>query len=171
MAHVFKQGPIPTLVAVVTTMHNGIVNSAPVTWFTPCSYTPAMIMVALKKDNDTIKNIEDTEEFVIQTVEETCFQDVHNMAKTLPRTESELDQDNVNVATVDSKKVKVPRLNIAVQWYECKLVTIREIGDTHKQVFAEVVNHGTDKSNPLLYCTQSLYLMCSTGEFVEAEKY
>ena len=157
MMDVFKRGPLPTLVAVVTTEHNGVVNAAPVTWFTPCSYEPPMLMVALKKGRDTIKNIEATRQFVLQTVPFEHAQKVHNLARQLPYGQSEVEYEGLEV--VKSQTVSVPRLKMAVQWFEC-FVDPRAImchGNTHVQVVAQVMNTDVrelvsgDEELPLLY--------------------
>jgi len=140
MMDVFKRGPLPTLVAVVTTKYNGVVNAAPVTWFTPCSYDPPLLFVALKREKDTLKNIVETGEFVLQTVPFKNVQSVHNLARNLPRDESEVEYEGLDV--VESSKIDVPRLTIAVQWFECRVdpLTIHTWGKTHAQVIASVLN-------------------------------
>jgi len=157
MMDVFKRGPLPTLVSVVTTVHNGAVNAAPVTWFTPCSYDPPMVFVALKRKSDTFKNIEEHGQFVLQTVPFKFAQKVHNLAKSLPREESEIVHEEL--WTVKSKLIEVPRLAIAVQWFECRAEPsmIQLVGETHAQVIACVLEHnarvleGENEELPLLY--------------------
>jgi len=147
-----KKGPLPTLVAVVTTKYNGVVNAAPVTWFTPCSYEPPRLALATKVESDTSANIRDTGQFVLQTVPFTDAQVVHNLARKLSRGESEVEYEGLEV--VKSEFVDVPRLKIALQWFECRLEQVISC-DTHYLWIAEVLNSeipeiGSEEI-PLLY--------------------
>ena len=140
---IFKVGPLPMTVGVITTLHGlhgDVVNAAPVTWFTPVSYEPPLMLIALKREKDSKKNIEEMGEFVLQTVPFDCIQKVHNLARGLPRNESEVEYEGLEV--VKSKHVHVPRLKIALQWFECIVnpMTIHTWGLTHAQIIGRVLN-------------------------------
>jgi len=169
--HIFSEGPFPTLVYVVTTIYKDVVNACPVTWCTPCSYNPPLFMVSIKKGKDTAFNILQNHEFVLQTVSFKHFQEVHNLAKTLERDVSELVIDDLR--TVDTLFTGIPRLDIAINWYECKtsLGMINNYGKTHFQVTGEVLSSGYNyqQQDPLLYHGQRLY--SGSCKILEAEPY
>ena len=89
----------------------------PVTWFTPCSYDPPLLLNA-RNGKDTLKNIVETGEFVLQTVLLKNVQSVHNLARNLPRDGQKLSMKHW---MSESSKIDVPRLTIAVQWFEVGL--------------------------------------------------
>ncbi len=172
-AHVFKQGPFPSLVGVVTTLYGDTVNVAPVTWWTPCSYEPPLIMMAIKKDNDTFKNILFTKEFVIQTVKQGLHNDVHQCAKSLPRDVSELTICKTMICT-ESNALKTPRIEQARDWYECVLWDVRYMVESHAYVFGKVVDYGkTSLPLVLMYEGGRKYSLKDTVYYdgVEAEEY
>ena len=134
----FKDGPFPTLVAVVTTLYKGVVNATPITWFTPCSYEPPLLFMALKQKCDTLANLRSDREFVLQTVPYVYAQEVHNLAAPCPRDKSELNRDNLKV--IMSKEVVPPRLEIAQEWFECTVTNIFGGGySSHSFILAEVL--------------------------------
>jgi len=157
--HIFAEGPFPNLVYVITTVFKDVVNACPVTWCTPCSYNPPAFMVAIKRGKDTFANILDSHEFVLQTVPAKNYQEVHNLAKTLEADESELHIDNLK--TRDSLFLYTPRLEIAVNWYECEtdVDMINSYGTTHFQVIGKVVSsgHNYQATEPLLYQGERIY--------------
>lgn len=172
---ILKKGPYPTLVAVVTTIHKGIVNAAPITWFTPCSYDPPLMMICVKRGSDTLENIIDNHQFILQTVPYEYAFSIHKMAKKLPRERSEL-YCTPSIEIITSDIVSVPRLSIANQWYEC--ISGRRdkstVGKTHVQIIGRIVNdHAgsfseTDKH--LLYCGGLTYT-CNGEDIVEVDPY
>jgi flavin reductase (DIM6/NTAB) family NADH-FMN oxidoreductase RutF len=153
MNNLFKQGPFPTLVAVITTQYGDITNAAPVTWFMPCSYDPPMIMVALKNKSDTLANIIENREFVIQFFNWWLAQDVHNLAKTLPRDVSELEGSDFH--TEDTPGLKVKRIEEAYAYYGCMLDQVIKPIYTHSGhtvvTGAVICAEHYEREVPLLY--------------------
>ena len=124
---------VPRPIAFVSTKSNdGILNLAPFSYFNGVCSNPPTVMFApsrrgydgLKKD--TLNNIQNTKEFVINIVSEeisdqmvTCSTDYDN----------EVDEFEVSGLTpVDCVKVNPPRLKESQISFECKLNTIFEIG-------------------------------------------
>ena len=124
---------VPRPIAFVSTKSNdGILNLAPFSYFNGVCSNPPTVMFApsrrgydgLKKD--TLNNIQNTKEFVINIVSEeisdqmvTCSTDYDN----------EVDEFEVSGLTpVDCVKVNPPRLKESKISFECKLNTIVEIG-------------------------------------------
>ena len=131
----FKEWFCPTIVFVVTTMYKGVTNGAPITWVTPVSYDPLSLMISVKQESDTAKNILDNGKFMLQTVPPYVFQEVHNMAAPYPRTISEPVDQGLEI--VKENVLSVPRLSIAVDFFECFTDRIMETGD-HYQIFADI---------------------------------
>ena len=175
MENVFKENPFPTVVAVITTKYGTTVNAAPVTWFTPCSYDPPLIMVALKSDSDTLANMLPKKEFVIQTMPSDCSDVVHILAKKLPRNKSELElTDGKLRPALNSVKVKVPRLANALQWYECRLWAVSTLVESHTYVYGQVLHYGenmSDHSNVLMYCGGLTYGQFDVNKTWEVKPY
>jgi flavin reductase (DIM6/NTAB) family NADH-FMN oxidoreductase RutF len=140
----FKNGPFPALVVVVTTMHEGITNAAPITWFSPISYDPPLLVISVKKESDTSQNIIENEKFVVQTVPYFLAQKVHNMAKSYPRNVSELEEQGLEF--VKETIISVPRLEQANDWFECDLNMWSSLGKDHYQFVGEVVNYKINNS-------------------------
>lgn len=142
--NVFKHGPYPAVVAVVTTLYMGIVNAAPITWFSPISYDPPYLMISVKKESDTAQNIIDSNKFTLQTVPYYVAQQVHNMAYDYPRDVSEIEMTKKSLHTHQlsvekSNVLSVPHLTLAHNWYECISKSMHTIGNDHYQFVGEVV--------------------------------
>ncbi len=172
--NIFKEGPFPALVGVITTLYEGTINAAPFTWFTPCSYDPPLLMVALKEETDTLKNILLNKEFVLQTMPDHYCNEVHQCAKKLPRNVSELD--HVDLGYKASSVVSPPRLFGAAQWYECVFVPpVVSMAKSHKCIFGEVVASGSYKNmgriDVLMHLGENKYARGSTQPQLIPERY
>ena len=167
----FKDKLLPTLVSVVTTMYEGVVNAAPITWFSPCSYDPPLIMLAIKYNSDTLINALKEREFVLQTFPVYDAQEVHNLARRLPRNESEIDESDFTLTK--SEKVKVPRITECKEWYECKVIQKgHTYSKTHCIIIGKVLSNGkNNKSSTLLYKGGLAYSGLSDEEFLLVKPY
>ena len=124
---------VPRPIAFVSTKSNdGILNLAPFSYFNGVCSNPPTIMFAparrgydgLRKD--TLNNIQDTEEFVVNLVSEEISDE---MVACSTDFENEVDEFEVSGLTpVDCVKVKPPRVRESKVSFECKLNTIVEIG-------------------------------------------
>lgn len=170
----FKDGPFPTLVAVVTTMYRGVTNAAPITWFSPISYEPPLIIIAVKKESDTAKNIVDNGKFVLQTVPHFLAQKIHNMAKSYPRNISEAEEQGLEL--VKETVLSVPHLEQANDWFECQCKSVHIMGNDHYQFVGEVISHRINNSitpffnGSLIYCG-GLYYTRGIDEMLKVNPY
>ncbi|QIC06241.1 flavin reductase family protein [Brevibacillus sp. 7WMA2] len=126
-------GIIPRPIAWVTS-HNpaGVVNAAPFSYFNVACIDPMMISIAVSRKpgqvmKDTARNISETKEFVVNTV------DVHNVA-LVNETSADFpaDQSEVEALGLDltpSQAIKVPRLALSRIHFECKLHQIVTLGE------------------------------------------
>ncbi len=132
-AHALLVGAIePRPIAFVSTVgQQGINNVAPFSFFTALSVKPAVVgfAVARKRDGqkkDTLVNIEDTKEFVINIVTEELAQ-----AMNLTSGEYAYEVDEFKVAALTpapSDLIKPPRVAESPINLECKLLQILEFG-------------------------------------------
>lgn len=145
-------GIIPRPIAWVTS-HNpaGVVNAAPFSYFNVACIDPMMISIAVSRKpgqvmKDTARNISETKEFVVNTV------DVHNVA-LVNETSADFpaDQSEVEALGLDltpSQAIKVPRLALSRIHFECKLHQIVILGEPAASdlIIGEVVHVHIDDS-------------------------
>ncbi|MEZ6139092.1 MAG: flavin reductase family protein [Zavarzinella sp.] len=122
----------PRPIAWVTTLSpTGIVNLAPFSFFNVFGANPPIVVFSptLRRDGtkkDTLKNIEEYEEFVIHAATLPLADKVNLSSTELPENESELTITELH--TIPSHKVRVPRLASAVASMECRLQQIIPCG-------------------------------------------
>lgn len=112
---------------------SGIVNLAPFSFFNGVTSRPPTLMFVpvTKADGtpkDTLRNIQQTREFVVNLVSAELTESMNATAAGLPPDESEFDRFDI-VAT-PSDQVAPPRVAAAPIAFECRLETIVPIGDT-----------------------------------------
>ena len=137
----------PRPIAWVSTLSQaGHVNLAPFSFFNVvCAKPPTVVFCpmwsgpqAVKKD--TVRNIEETGEFVIQVVSKALAE---QMNKTACEVAFEVDEFEVaGLSQAESLKVKPPRVAEAKAFLECKLSQIVKVGEGSGAgcaIFGEVV--------------------------------
>ncbi|MGC6581660.1 MAG: flavin reductase family protein [Akkermansiaceae bacterium] len=123
---------MPRPIAWVTTIdENGTLNAAPFSFFNVFGSNPPIVAFAPgNKDRDTPKdtarNIRRNQEFVVHMVDEPLGQAMVDTSATLPHGTSELDA--LNLTTLPSEKVSVPRIAEAPVALECTEHSTLEIG-------------------------------------------
>lgn len=121
----------------------GRVNAALHSFFTPVSINPPLLALATAREKDTLKNIQETGEFVINVPPVGLVHEVWVCAKRFPRGVTELE--SIGLTGVPSVKVLPPRIKECIIWLECKKLNEFEAGD-HIMVIGEVVSAEVDKS-------------------------
>jgi flavin reductase (DIM6/NTAB) family NADH-FMN oxidoreductase RutF len=124
---------VPRPIAFVSTKSaTGILNLAPFSYFNGVCSNPPTIMFAPARRGydglikDTLRNIQETKEFVVNIVSEEI---VEPMVACATDFEKEIDEFKIsNLTPIDSNKISVPRLKESKVSYECELNTIVEIG-------------------------------------------
>lgn len=91
---------------------DGSLNLAPYSFFNAISEDPAMVMFSVQSDNaahrkDSLRNIDETGEFVVNIVSEAQFDAMNISSGTYPYGESEFD--HARLGTEKSQTVAVPR--------------------------------------------------------------
>jgi len=125
---------IPRPIAFVSTQsNNGKNNVAPFSYFNGvCSKPPTLMFAPARRgwdgeEKDTLINIRDTEEFVVNIVSESFAEKMVMCATDFG---SDVDEFEISGLTpTNSQKIKPPRVGEAKISFECKLNQIVEIGD------------------------------------------
>lgn len=125
---------VPRPIAFVSTKSkNGILNLAPFSYFNGvCSKPPTIMFAPARRGydgltKDTLNNIRDTEEFVVNIVSEEI---VEPMVACATDFEKEVNEFEVSGLTpVDSVKVAPPCVKESKVSFECRLQTIVPVGE------------------------------------------
>jgi flavin reductase (DIM6/NTAB) family NADH-FMN oxidoreductase RutF len=130
----------PRLTVLVTTQRNGKVRAAPLSWICPISFEPAMLVLAISKDNKgTLPNIKENGQFVVNIVSEQFGQKAVDCEKI-----KELEK--VGLHTIRSQKIAIPGIMEAKARLECQLEKIVDVGGDHFLVCGRIVNSVCEKS-------------------------
>lgn len=152
----FKACIIPRPIAWITSQDkNGILNLAPYSYFNAVSDIPPMIMFATTTKHmdqgkkDTLKNIEETKEFVVNIATWNLREAVNLSSGDFDRRVSEIDVAKLEL--LPSTYVKPPRIKGSPVHLECRYhqtVQLPVIDDkqTNQVVFAQVVGIHIDDS-------------------------
>jgi flavin reductase (DIM6/NTAB) family NADH-FMN oxidoreductase RutF len=102
---------------------DGSLNLAPYSFFNAISENPAMVMFSVQSDHEThrkdsLRNIDETGEFVVNIVSEAQFEAMNISSGSYPYGESEFDY--AGLATEPSQTVAVPRASGVPAALECR---------------------------------------------------
>ena len=137
---------LPRPIAWVSTMSKaGELNLAPFSYFTVASTNPLTLLFCPQnsRDNvkkDTLRNVYEVPEFVINLTNEETAQAMNRTATTLPHGHSEFEY--AGLTPMASQTISVPRVAEAPVAFECKLqqvVTVSEKAGGGSVVFGEVL--------------------------------
>ena len=102
----------------------GILNLAPFSFFNAVGDDPPHVMFSagrgLNSNQDTVKNVLATKQFVVNMVTEELVEQMNITAQGIPTDESEFDL--ANLTPIPSLKVKPPRVKESPITMECELV-------------------------------------------------
>ncbi|NLM46228.1 MAG: flavin reductase family protein [Firmicutes bacterium] len=126
---------------VSTVNKDGVINLAPFSMSTIASTRPPMVCFSAGlrpngKEKDTVANIRETKEFVVNMVTEEILDSVLRAAADYAPGISELPYTGLN--TLASLKVAPPRVSESPVHMECRLRQIVELG-LHQLVIGEVL--------------------------------
>lgn len=137
---------VPRPIAFVSSISaDGCVNLAPYSFFNAVAYNPPTIVFSSTrhtrhKQKDTLANIEETGEFVVNVVVDDIAEAMNRTAAEYP---AEVDEFQVaGLTAVPSQLVKAPRVAESPVNMECRLTQVVPIGSgphEHGLVIAEVV--------------------------------
>lgn len=142
MSKLIKGAVVPRPIAWVSTnSKEGTRNLAPFSFFTVASMNPITLCFSvgrLQREKDTLSNIKETGQFIVNVVSESLANQMHESSKAH---DPEVDEFEVAGTEVEEGVyVQVPRVKKAPVHMECELNQIVEIG-TGNLVLGRVVGY------------------------------
>lgn len=135
---------VPRPIAWVSTSSaDGTDNLAPHSFFTIASVTPPVVQFTSVGRKDSLRNVEETGQFVVNLAPEGLFEQINATATDFPHGVSEFDA--CGVEREPSLRVKPPRVAGSPVALECELHSTVRIGDS-TVVFGRVVHAAVDES-------------------------
>jgi len=134
---------IPRPIAWISTVNAaGVNNCAPYSFFNAFAEDPPLCMISFGPRQDglakhTLKNIQDTGEFVVNLVDEATANAMHVSAEEIPEEESEFEKTGLTPAP--ALRVRHPRIAEAPVSFECRVYKTLEITETRIFVFGEIL--------------------------------
>ena len=173
---------VPRPIAFVSTVsHSGEVNLAPYSFFNAVSYKNVVFSSSRNvgnKSKDTLRNIEETGEFVVNIVVAPIAEAMNATAAEFPEGEDEFGIAGLTHAP--SQVVKAPRVAESPVNIECKLDQIVQLGSgdhEHGLVIGEILlkhdrddiidGHRIDQAKLLATSRMAGNMYCRTGERYE----
>ncbi|KZE69177.1 hypothetical protein AWM68_02605 [Fictibacillus phosphorivorans] len=142
---------VPRPIAWVSTISTeGVVNLAPFSFFNVASRNPPMLCISIGPgvgeregtEKDTLVNIRNQKEFVINVVTSTLGNEMQKTSENLP---SEVDEfEAAGLTTLDSTIVKPKRVEETPIQMECQLEQIIQLGSDHLVIGRMVRYHIND---------------------------
>jgi flavin reductase (DIM6/NTAB) family NADH-FMN oxidoreductase RutF len=126
---------------VSSTSAGGVDNLAPHSFFTVSATRPPIVQFTSVGRKDTLRNVEETGEFVVNFATEPMLSAVNGSATDFPPEVSEFDA--VGIAREPSARVKPPRVAGCPAVLECLLHSAVRLGDS-TVVFGRVVHAALD---------------------------
>lgn len=151
MAKLVKGTVVPRPIAWVSSVgKSGIPNLAPFSYFNVISHNPIMFIISIgmgsnvgkEGDKDTLANIKETGDFVINMVSASLAEQMQISSGIYSREESEFEKSGLT--PIDSNLVTAPRVKEALINMECKLNRVMELGDFN-QVIGELECYHIDE--------------------------
>lgn len=127
----------PRPIAVLTTLNSKkAIDACVVSFLSPVSFDPGILMVALAPIRHTYKNITETKEFVVNILGKEYLDQILRCARRYQEGVNKLQQSGLK--WYSSEFVKPPRIKEAKAWIECKFLEGRKMGD-HIAIFGEIL--------------------------------
>jgi len=124
---------VPRPIAFVSTCgQDGSINLAPFSFFNAIQSNPPALMISISQkrdgsDKDTLRNIRETGEFVVNGTNESLAAAVARCGATYPYGVSEMSQ--VGLTALPSIKVRPPRVQECLTQIECELMKLVNINE------------------------------------------
>lgn len=120
---------VPRPIAWVSTeAEDGVFNLAPYSFFTVASTAPPVVQFTSVGRKDSLRNIEQTGEFVINIATVPLMEKVNASSAAFPHHTDEFTE--VGLHAEPSERVRPPRVAEAPASIECRLHRVIEIGDS-----------------------------------------
>jgi flavin reductase (DIM6/NTAB) family NADH-FMN oxidoreductase RutF len=129
--HRLPHDPLKAIIAprpigwISTISQSGLVNLAPYSFFNMVSDEPPMVMFSSYGWKDSVRNVEETGEFVANLAVEALARQMNETSASVP---PEVDEFTLaGLAQAPSVLVKPPRVAVAPAALECKCVSIQQL--------------------------------------------
>ena len=120
---------VPRPIAWVTTLSSeGVVNLAPHSFYTVACANPPIVQFTSVGSKDTLRNAQDTGEFVVNLAHGPLIDAVNNSSAAFGWDESE--PAHLGITMEPSAVVKPPRVKDSPVSIECTLHSVNELGDS-----------------------------------------
>ena len=128
---------LPLPVTVITTVDlNGTVNAAPYSCVMPILRPLDLIAIASALPRDTLRNMRETGEFVINIIGRPKFKEAMLTAKNYPPGINELTE--IGLETIPPKMIAPPRMKDAIGWIEA-VVNEEILRENYSLIIGKVV--------------------------------
>ncbi len=135
---------VPRPIAWVTTLSgDGVVNLAPHSFYTVACARPPIVMFSSVGRKDTLRNVRDTGEFVVNLAHAPLLHEVNDSSAGFEADQSEPAQ--LDITMEPSSAVKPPRVKRSPVSIECTLHSTTELGDS-TMVLGDVVRITVEES-------------------------
>jgi flavin reductase (DIM6/NTAB) family NADH-FMN oxidoreductase RutF len=135
---------VPRPIAWVSTLDgDGKRNLAPYSYFNACSATPPIIHFTSTAPKDSIANVRETGEFVVNVVSAELAQAMRTSSALFPAGEDEFEWAELEAA--QSIRVRPPRVRRAKVALECRLRQLLEMGEG-TMAFGDVLHIHVERS-------------------------
>jgi flavin reductase (DIM6/NTAB) family NADH-FMN oxidoreductase RutF len=124
-------------IVVSTISSNGISNAAPFSFNSPATTKPPTYGFCCEVKHDTLRNIRENKEFVVNLVGESFGPLMRDLARDLPYGVSEITE--TGLSEVPSKTVRPPRIGEAYGWIECYMNQVIELSQHAVWILGEVL--------------------------------
>ncbi|MGZ8741754.1 MAG: flavin reductase family protein [Nocardioides sp.] len=120
---------VPRPIAWVSTVdRDGVVNLAPHSFYTVVCARPPIVMFSSVGKKDTLRNVRETGQFVINVATARLLDQVNNSAARFAAGQSE--PEHLGIALEPSTRITPPRVAAAPASIECTLHSTTELGDS-----------------------------------------
>ena len=125
-----------TVVAVTSMNSTSVPNACVVSFISPVSISPPLVMISLAPVRHTYKNIISSGEFVVNILSRRYIDQLLRCAAKYLEGVNKVQQAGLRCCS--SRIVSPPRIREASAWLECKVTDSRQLGD-HIAIFGEVL--------------------------------
>ena len=123
-------GVVPRPIAWVSTRsRGGVDNLAPHSFFSVASVTPPVVMFTSGGAKDTLRNVRETGEFVVNLSAEPLTEQINQTSGPYAPDRSEFDE--AGLSREPSSMVGPPRVGESPVAFECRVRQILEVGNCH----------------------------------------
>ena len=124
-------------IVVSTLSSNGVSNAAPFSFNSPATTKPPTYGFCCEVEHDTLRNIRENNEFVVNLVDMSFGPIMKYLARDLPYGVSEITESGLT--ETPSKKVRPPRISEAYGWIECRMTKIVDLSPRAVWIFGKIL--------------------------------